>query len=52
MSGEAVSSMPVWLRLGRVSNLPTVLSNALAAACWLGIRRAPLDAQSLAALPA
>ncbi|MFB0826005.1 UbiA family prenyltransferase [Chromobacterium violaceum] len=52
MSGEAVSSMPAWLRLGRVSNLPTVLSNALAAAL-LGSASGgrPLDALSLAALP-
>jgi 4-hydroxybenzoate polyprenyltransferase len=31
MNGAAASTYPVWLRLGRVSNLPTVLSNTLAA---------------------
>lgn len=32
MKNTTLQSMPVWLRLGRVSNLPTVISNVLAAA--------------------
>lgn len=44
--------MPVWLRLGRVSNLPTVLSNAFAAAL-LGAAASgrALSAAEMAALP-
>lgn len=52
MSADAISSMPAWLRLGRVSNLPTVLSNALAAAL-LGAASGgqALSSANLAALP-